>query len=271
MMRLTAFLMTFCAITPVWALTCKTDGAGACADNTTKAGDCTSMGFKKEDVAGCKHYLYCPFDQNYKACVAKEKDAECTYTLTSCPANAKCVTCQKGGVTYYKPDSCNSGYKLYNDKCYKAETCEDHGYVTEDPTSSADCITTCPSLSVATEYGESLWCYDKNHCETDQVCINSKKTCEDLGYLTEDPMSCGSCEIGTSLYITVGTGSDKRTLHCYEDKCTVDEECCERKSRELNIDECGVQGTTCPKCDCTFPNLDGVCHKYTYSDCRCTS
>ncbi len=277
-MRLTAFLMTFCAITPVWALICKTDGSGGCVGSSATANDCTSLGFKKDDVAGCKHYLYCPFDQNYKACVAKEDTPstdpvdECAdYPLTSCPANANCSECQSGDTTKYKVNSCKNGYTLHDGKCYETKTCEDYGYVTEDPTSSTDCISSCPSLSVTTEYG-SLWCYDKNHCEKDQACLLEQETCEDHGYLSEDPMSCGSCEVGTSLYITVGTEPNTKTLHCYEDKCTVDEECCEQKARELNSDECGVTGTnSCPVCNCTFPNLDGVCHKYTYSDCRCTS
>lgn len=65
------------------ALTCKNDYAGAsgCANNTTAAGDCATLGFSKDNSSNCGHYLYCPFDTSYKKCV-KEKEI----ATWSCPA-----------------------------------------------------------------------------------------------------------------------------------------------------------------------------------------
>ena len=52
------------------ALTCINDygGTSSCT-NANPAGDCTTLGYSKDNVSGCEHYLYCPFDTAYKRCV----------------------------------------------------------------------------------------------------------------------------------------------------------------------------------------------------------
>ena len=70
----------------VFALTCKNDysSASGCAENTNAAGDCSTLGYTKNNTANCSHYIYCPFDSSYKRCT-----------------------------------DCNAGYVLQNDTCVK--------------------------------------------------------------------------------------------------------------------------------------------------------
>jgi len=193
MMRLAAFLITFCAITPVWALTCKTDSAGgSCAEATAVAADCTSLGFKKEDVSGCKHYLYCPFDQSYKACVAKgntETPDECAaYTLNSCPTGAECSSCDGK----YKIDSCKDGYAIILGTTCVPKTCD--GYTLNScPANAANC-SECKSGTTIKYKVDS--CEDGYHLSENTCVVNS---C--IGYtLTSCPTgaTCDQCVSGTT-------------------------------------------------------------------------
>jgi len=107
MMRFAAFLLTFCAITPAFALHCKNDYAGSagCAANTTPAGDCTTLGFSKSDVAGCDQYLYCMFDTSYKRCISKSESCPTGYGKTV----ADCGTSGALGWTLGALDSSGCG------------------------------------------------------------------------------------------------------------------------------------------------------------------
>lgn len=71
------------------ALTCINDygGTSSCT-NTNPAGDCETLGYSKDDVSGCDHYLYCPFDTSYKRCVTEGEQA-CTqgYARTTAGCN----------------------------------------------------------------------------------------------------------------------------------------------------------------------------------------
>ena len=92
-------LSTIIQTSTATALTCKNDYAGAsgCANNTTAAGDCATLGFSTEDTTDCEHYIYCPFNTTYKACVSKKQedaDEPCTLKvyedLAKYIGNAEC-------------------------------------------------------------------------------------------------------------------------------------------------------------------------------------
>ncbi len=191
-MRLTVFLLTFCAITPAFALHCKNDYAGSagCAANSTPAGDCTTLGFSKSDVAGCDQYLYCMFDTSYKRCISKS-DTTCPVgygkTVNDCGAVyaagwtlgtlnssgcGKCIkkSCPSGTAT--TAAGCASGVitsefamaSSGDDFCYNCQpvstTCSD-GYATS--------VSGCPDnrlYVLDTSQKDSAGCYKcvKNTC-----------------------------------------------------------------------------------------------------------
>ena len=67
--------LTLLSASSALALTCANDygSSAGCASNTTAAGDCATLGYSKDNVDGCEHYLYCPFDTSYKRCVSSEE------------------------------------------------------------------------------------------------------------------------------------------------------------------------------------------------------
>ena len=80
------------------ALTCINDygGTSSCT-NTNPAGDCETLGYSKDNVSGCEHYLYCPFDTSYKRCVTEGEQA-CTqgYARTTAGCNPLVSTVKPG-------------------------------------------------------------------------------------------------------------------------------------------------------------------------------
>ena len=66
--------LTLLSASSALALTCANDygSSAGCASNTTAAGDCTTLGYSKDNVDGCEHYLYCPFDTSYKRCATEK-------------------------------------------------------------------------------------------------------------------------------------------------------------------------------------------------------
>lgn len=70
MSKLPFFL--FCALfisSSAFALSCS-DGtsAGGCIDQSTSAEDCAKLGYSANEP-DCEHYIYCPFNDQYKLCV----------------------------------------------------------------------------------------------------------------------------------------------------------------------------------------------------------
>ena len=65
-------VLTLLSTTSAFALTCINDygGTSSCT-NANPAGDCETLGYSKDNVSGCEHYLYCPFDTAYKRCVSE--------------------------------------------------------------------------------------------------------------------------------------------------------------------------------------------------------
>ena len=96
------------------ALTCKS-GTADCTQSSNTASDCTALGYTNANTANCKHYLYCPFNTAYKACVAvtdSEPEPDCSdYPLTACPEHSICDKCPDD-ETYKKLTGCETGYTL---------------------------------------------------------------------------------------------------------------------------------------------------------------
>ncbi len=94
------------------ALQCKS-GSSSCS--TSSASDCTNLGYSSSGVSNCKHYLLCPFNTNYKTCVAfddSEPESDCSdYPLTECPEHGDCDECPDDN-TYLKFTGCESGYQV---------------------------------------------------------------------------------------------------------------------------------------------------------------
>jgi len=105
------------------ATTCVKDYAGtaSCVENENTAGDCETLGYSSEDVDGCTNYLYCPFNTNYKKCVAGGNELNCEelgYTtddksawcsnVIECPNDTAYTACAK-------IDECSIGDILYSD------------------------------------------------------------------------------------------------------------------------------------------------------------
>ena len=96
----------------VHALSCRTSDASCSGQSAT---DCTSLGYSTANVNNCKHYLYCPFNINYKTCVAFSEIDCSDYPLTSCPKNGICKNCPDDS-SYKKFTGCNSGYVMNSTK-----------------------------------------------------------------------------------------------------------------------------------------------------------
>ncbi|MBE6450840.1 MAG: DUF1566 domain-containing protein [Alphaproteobacteria bacterium] len=113
------------------ATTCVKDYAGtaSCVENENTAGDCKTLGYSNQDVSGCTNYLYCPFNTNYKRCVAGGNELDCEelgYTtddksawcgkILTCPNDSRLTSCSAGlqlcalGDVFYSDGSCGNVY-----------------------------------------------------------------------------------------------------------------------------------------------------------------
>ncbi len=142
-MRTVAILMFSLFITlnanSALALTCKS-GSADCSSSS--ASDCTALGYANTDTANCKHYLYCPFNTAYKACIAvtdSSTGTDCSdYPLTECPEHGVCSKCP-ADETYKKLTGCETGYTLNaSGECVQNTVSCPDGY-SADIKSVADC------------------------------------------------------------------------------------------------------------------------------------
>ena len=242
--------LTLLSASSALALTCANDygSSAGCASNTTAAGDCATLGYSKDNVDGCEHYLYCPFDTSYKRCVASDFCAG--YTLSSCPTGANCSSCGKDDDLKFKVDSCKSGYTYANDTCkansctgYTLTKCPGNGYCDDCLSGSTtkykltgcksgytlsgnSCIaatcsgytyTTCPynatrcaeCLSGTTKKYKILSCESKYTLCSDQ-CVQTYSRCEDQG-----PNFYSSRQPGRTCYSVPTKGKNCQDLTCY--------------------------------------------------------
>ena len=137
--------------TSALAAACFDGSSTSCATVSGKTSDCLALGYSKDDVVGCKHYLLCPFDTSYKACVTQKYadpcedgyvfiNGECVKVYASCedagwkyssiPANMHCdastnIYLTNGTQkTCYSACSCNDGYvENASGECVKADSC----------------------------------------------------------------------------------------------------------------------------------------------------
>ena len=192
--------LTLLSASSALALTCANDygSSAGCASNTTAAGDCATLGYSKDNVDGCEHYLYCPFDTSYKRCVSSEEidcatlgftqenKSEWCGNVVSCPMDSSYTLCasqvgeQVCPVGEINP-TCPSDYGLYRvaetengTTCYECKpmTCAaalgalGSGYVDKDTYFSASSLY-LPSPAQSTEIlnasgeMETARCYKK--------------------------------------------------------------------------------------------------------------
>ena len=179
----------------VYALSCKT-GDSSCS--TKSAADCSKLGYSADNVDNCKHYLYCPFNQSYKTCVAFCSDEHCkawSSELEDCECtecedfyekkNGKCVpmTCDDNNET---ADDCKDTETyvvdktlLNNEVCGHCVDCADEN----DPNSPCKGYYTCSGGGRSPKGDVKCTCGNVNYyedCEVIETCfIESYSNCSD--------------------------------------------------------------------------------------------
>ena len=126
-----------------FALTCRNDysGTSGCAGNKTPAGTCETLGYYTDNVENCGHYIYCPFDTNYKRCT---KASAC---------DIKCkgfYTCSGDGRTPKGDVKCTCGNVNYYEDCYVTETC----YINNDSSGYNSCYESYSDTKLINDNGE---------------------------------------------------------------------------------------------------------------------
>ena len=180
-------VLTLLSTTSAFALSCLNDygGTGSCT-NANPAGDCTTLGYSKDNVSGCEHYLYCPFDTAYKRCVTQTgTTADCSdYPLSSCPTGAVCSACGTGSgsniTIRYMVTACQAGYTKSGNTCVVA-TCS--GYTLSSCPANGSC-TSCLS-GTTTKYKlnscNSGYVMSGNSCVANFCSSGFAKTAADCG------------------------------------------------------------------------------------------
>lgn len=237
--------------TSVLALTCRNDYAGVngCAANASAIGDCVTLGYSKNDVTNCGHYIICPFDSNYKTCIK----GDCSnYKLSACPENGVCAPCTNGVTTKYALVGCQSGYVVnYAGTCSKTyKDCGAAGYVTD--TANKTCA---KEDFIYLIDATPTKCYNECTCVKGYVdvsgsCKKTYKTCEDAGYY---PIGTdATCTSTTDIYTSDSDAS--KTVTCCTQTPT-----CEGPNHVLD-----GQGNCV--CASGYVDVGGVCEK-TWASC----
>ena len=176
--------------TSALAAACFDDSSTSCA--TSNASDCLALGYSKDDVVGCKHYLLCPFDTSYKACVT-QKFMDCSdYPLTKCPDNGFCSECNDGSTTKYKLDSCKEGYKLSGNTCVADNKCDGYN------------LTKCPDLGICSE------------CNTGSTIMYKLDSCKYEGYVIYNNTCILPCDIYDDYLISSDKDLTSPEMFCNE-------------------------------------------------------
>ena len=182
-----------------FALTCRNDysGTSGCADNKTPAGTCETLGYYTDDVENCGHYIYCPFDTNYKRCT---KASAC---------DIKCkgfYTCNGGGRTPIGDVECTCGNVTYYKKCQVVETCdtedkyENGGRCFADTQAGLDWMLRrgyylvgekCTKIDLTKVYKYASCTTDKD-CEGNQGPAYGLKTCPEGAVGSGKTVECGN-------------------------------------------------------------------------------
>ncbi len=301
-----AFLLVNMLIFPAYSKTCVGDLANA--DCTTEAGsgeDCAELGYSKVEVAGCTKYILCPFNTDYKACVANvtseykdciargynsdDKSSWCVkdYIIT-CPYSKDMTACTKVSS--------------------RAFSCENLGFTEEDKSSwcPAERIFVCPQnekltmcadkeLNCAdlgfTDTDKNEWCGNIVTCKNDSSLTLCAGPCE---YASED--ACASVpgnickqsgESGEGCWFldSCDEGYELKDDKCEVRQCEADynteltfEDCKSKYSGEIGLylDEQGMSGEkSCKKCvcepeetKCQYTNTDNKYEKLSGPCCN---
>ena len=253
-------VLTLLSTTSAFALSCLNDygGTSSCT-NANPAGDCTTLGYSKDNVSGCEHYLYCPFDTAYKRCV-KYGEGECSdgyvrtaedcgdrgssgWILGTDKDAAGCYKCEQktcpSGTSTSKTCSGGkiaqaSGDYAGNNACYKCVSC---------PSGYATSVSYC---------GSGNWALDKNTQAADYAgcykCVN--QGCSD-GF-AKTAADCGTT--GTKGW-TLGTDTDAAGCKkCEKKTCPTGTSVgCNVHSYKISTTNSYQGNTQCIKCT-TCPN-----------------
>ena len=253
--------------TSALAATCF-DGSTSCATVSGKTSDCLALGYSKDDVVGCKHYLLCPFDTSYKACVT-QKFMDCSaYPLTKCPDNGFCSECNDGSTTKYKLDRCDNCFSQIS---VNGGMCSRNYQYDKCPTDAGAATCSECTYSGKTVYN-ILTCkpgYTLNGVfSNSRTCVANK--CD--GYtLTQCPANgiCSSCQAGSTIkykFDSCKEGYYKSGNSCLPNTCSgftlstcptngICSECMSGSTTKYKLDSCKegykLSGNTCVKiADC---------------------
>ena len=197
--------LTLLSTTSAFALSCINDygGSSSCANNTQAAGDCETLGYSKDNVSGCEHYLYCPFDISYKRCVSMPEEV-----FSACPEGysdkllsvSDCGTQGSKGWTFSSTTvEASDGSQVTCGKC-SPKTCS--GYYEKYKTVS-DCGTS----------GSKGWTFASCYAGDTLMGKCTAKTCASHGYKT-------SSSVETGQYIckkaTAWLGDRQDAYSCYD-------------------------------------------------------
>ena len=240
-------VLTLLSTTSAFALTCVNDygGTASCASSSSKAGDCETLGFSKDSVANCEHYIYCPFDTNYKRCVS----FDCTgYTLFSCPTNGYCNSCKAGGYTYYTLDGCNNGYVKSDNSC-TANPCTGY-HLSSCPTGATSC-SNC--LSGTTTKYKVNGCKN-GYTASGNTCVAAACSGYTLSSCPSSATSCSTCLSGTTTKYKVNGCKNGYTK--FGNTCAV------ATCSGYTLSSCPTGATSCSTC------LSGTTTKYKVNSCK---
>ncbi|MBQ2811522.1 MAG: hypothetical protein IJF12_05065, partial [Alphaproteobacteria bacterium] len=193
--------------------------------------------YSTKDVSGCTNYLYCPFNTNYKKCVAgceelncaelgytsENKTAWCTNVIT-CPNNITLTACV--------------GQCVYNDICIDK---------IDEATASM------PSQFAQLQFEDCTACGQTGQVVTGWKCNDGYKYITDAYNTT--PTTSISCKNGICC---IKCGSS----YMSKSDATIANECYSECDSRDCVD-CDMYGSNCGFCDACYED----CYRTTYVSC----
>ena len=279
----------------VYALSCK-NGDSSCSSQS--AADCTNLGYSADNVDNCKHYLYCPFNQSYKTCVAFCSDEHCkawSSELEDCECtecedfyekkNGKCVpmTCDDDNKT---ADDCKDTEiyvvdktLLNNEVCGHCVDCADEN----DPNSPCKGYYTCSGGGRSPKGDVKCTCGNVNYyedCEVVETCFaqgwGMSQASRDYGCidsLSKTKIYTYTTSTNVAGYYLVGekcTNLKNEIIYAWAD-CTTKKDCKGNKGPAYGLEYCGdedADGIGEPvecggrkyfeKCTCSFDDINDI-------------
>ena len=221
------------------ALSCFPNYSGSTGcDTTDTAGDCKTLGYDTEDVTGCTHYIYCPFNTDYKVCINKGDDSTTTptckdggYSDTKDRLATKCTEVSYKGLTCY-----NCSYSIIDPGLTPSTSCADKAAQIQDLAQIGTYLAECES---------SRYCYNKGVGDKTYSAWYAKPMLAFLG-LSDPQIFCGEANHST------------RGNKCQEAKTKLTE------LVNAHNTNCPNNKVTAPKIDCTHCYAMGACDNSGY-------